>query len=132
MKIGGGIAISRYIAERNGLGGSAIENAQLESYIDVLFDVGSQLYGILTGPWDKEVCKLDYLNNSPAKLAFLEKQIKGVKHFLPGGKLSYADIHVSIYHDVFIDCPKNGSVAKSFNTNCRYSLLCNFRSKIDF
>ena len=126
MTVGGSIPISRYIAERNGLGGSnAMENAQLESYIDILFDLGSHFYGIFTGPEDKkEVCRQEYLKNTPAKLAFLEKQIKSEKNFLPGDKLSYADIHVSIYHDVlykvglgaiFKDCPKIESVAKSFS-----------------
>lgn len=66
VKIGGSIAISRYIAERNGLGGTnAMENAQLESHVDIIFDLGSHIYGIFMGPEDKrEVCKQEYLQNT--------------------------------------------------------------------
>eukprot|EP00800_Vazella_pourtalesii_P013231 TRINITY_DN3133_c0_g1_i1.p1 TRINITY_DN3133_c0_g1~~TRINITY_DN3133_c0_g1_i1.p1 ORF type:complete len:205 (+),score=23.15 TRINITY_DN3133_c0_g1_i1:100-714(+) len=121
VKIGGSIGISRYLADKYGLGGSnAIESAQLESFIDVIFDMASKLYGILMGPEDKrEDCKKEFLETIPAKLAFLEKQVKGEKTFLPSGKLSYADIHLSIFHfiltsvklDVFQNCPKLIAVA---------------------
>ena len=120
VKIGGGIGIARYLAEKYGLGGSnAIENAQLESYVDALFDIGGKLYGIVYGPEDKrEDCKKEFVETMPSKLAFLEKQVKGEKTFLPD-KITYADIKLSILHfmlisldlNVFQNCPKIIGVA---------------------
>ena len=121
VKVGGSIGIARYLAEKYGLGGSnEIENAQLESYVDALFDISSKLYGVVMGPEDKrEDCKKEFIETMPAKLAFLEKQVKGGKTFLHSGKVTYADIHVSILHfmlsslklDIFQNCPKLTAVA---------------------
>ena len=120
VKIGGSLGIARYLAEKYGLGGSdAIANAQLESYVDALFDVGSKIYGIVMGPEDKrEDCKKEFIETIPAKLVFLEKQVRGENTFLPG-KVTYADIQLSIFHymltklqlDVFQNCPKLIAVA---------------------
>ena len=117
FKLGGSLPISRYIAEANGLGGrNPIENAQLESYVDAIFDVGSKLYGIVMGPEDKrEECKQSFLKDMPGKLIFLEKQVKSAKNFLCGDKLTWADFSISSLHyslahigleTVFKDCPK--------------------------
>ena len=126
VKLGGSAAIGRYIAENNGLGGrNALENAQLESYVDATFDLGSKLYGIIMGPEDKrDECKKEFLKDVPGKLSFLEKQVKSEKHFLSGNKISWADFNFSIFHygvcklglgDVFNDCPKLAAVAKNIS-----------------
>ena len=116
VKLGGSLAIARYVAEANGLGGaSAIENAQLDSYADALSDIGSKLHPFMFGPEDKrEDAKKEFLANTPPKFCCIEKHIKGEDTFLPG-KLSWADLYLSQLclettkfnlGDVFKDCPK--------------------------
>ena len=126
VKLGGSAAISRYIAEKNGLGGSSpIENAQLESYVDVTFDIGSKVYGVVFGPEDKrEECKQQFLKDMPGKLAFLEKQVRSDKHFLSGDKISWADFAICNIVDFFSygdlnvvlkDCPKLAAIAANID-----------------
>ncbi|KAI6655979.1 Glutathione S-transferase 1-like [Oopsacas minuta] len=125
LKLGGSIAILRYVAEKNGLGGSnPVENAQLESYSDFLFDVSSKLYGIVMGPEDKrDDCRKEFMETVPKRLGFLENQVKST-NFLPADKVSYADIQLSAsFHlfglvglgDVFKDCPKLTAIADTIS-----------------
>ena len=126
IKLGGSAAIGRYIAENNGLGGrNAFENAQLESYVDATFDLGSKLYGVIMGPEDKrDECKKEFFKDVPGKLAFLEKQVKSEKHFLSGNKISWADFAVSNIFGFFSstgfevvtkDCPKLTAIASNID-----------------
>ena len=126
VKLGGSVAISRYIAEKNGLAGSSpIENAQLESYVDAIFDIGSKMYGVVFGPEDKrEECKQQFLKDMPGKLAFLEKQVKSDKHFLSGDKISWADFAISNVFSFFSiaglnvvskDCPRLAAIASNID-----------------
>ena len=126
FKLGGSQAIARYIAEQNGMGGrNPMENAQLGSYVDAIFDIGSKLYGVLMGPEEKrEECKQEFLMEMPRKLGFLEKQVKSEKHFLDGDKISWADFAVSnifgYFHfgnlDVVAkDCPKLTAIASNID-----------------
>ena len=125
-KLGGSVAIARYIAEQNGLGGrNAVENAQLESYVDATVDILFKLYAVRMGPEEKrEECKQEFLKNTPGKLAFLEKQVKSEKHFLDGDKLSWGDFAASNIlgrlknadlEVTYKDCPKLIAIASNID-----------------
>ena len=126
VKLGGSCAISRYIAEGNGLGGrTPFENAQLESYVDVVLDVGNKINSLLAETdKNREKCQQECLKDFPGRFAYLEKQVKSAKHFLSGDKLSWADFIVSnifMYLNfaglgaVVRDCPKLAAVAANID-----------------
>ena len=125
--IAGSLGIARYVAEKNGLGGSnPIENALLESYTDAIFDCGSKLYTLSNEPEEKKAtAKADFLKTLPDKLKFLEKEVKGENTFL-AGKLTYPDLQLSIFHllcensqlgEIFKDCPKLLKISSHVDSN---------------
>ena len=116
VRIGGGLGIVRYVADKYGLGGAnPFESAFLESLSDAIFDLGTKLYPFIFGPEDKrEEAKKSFQETIPVKLNFLERLVKGEDTFLDG-KQSYPDLHISAFHmdctklelsDVFKDYPK--------------------------
>ena len=134
--IAGSLGIARYVAEKNGLGGSnPIENAQLESYTDAIFDCGSKLYTLSNEPEEKKAnAKAEFQKALPDNLRFIEKQVKGEDSFLPG-KLTYPDLQLSIFHlncedsqlgDIFKDCPKLLKISSHVDSNEK---IKNFREK---
>ena len=125
--IAGSLGIARYVAEKNGLGGSnPIESAQLESYIDAIYDCGSKLYVLSNEPEEKKAnAKAEFLKALPGRLQFLEKQVKGENTFLPG-RLTYPDLQLSIFHlncenaqlgEIFKDCPKLLKISSHVDSN---------------
>ena len=127
LTIAGSLGIARYVAEVNGLGGSnPIENAQLESYTDAIFDCGRKLYTLSNEPEEKKAnAKAEFLKTLPDNLQFLEKQVRGEDTFLLG-KVTYPDLVLSIFHlncensqngEIFKDCPKLLKIASNIDSN---------------
>ena len=127
VKLGGSLAIARYVAEKYGLGASTpLANAQLESYGDSMMDIGSKIYYITMGPEDKrDECKAEFFKNAPGKFQFLEKQIKGKDSFIDG-KVTWADLmiyalanslSVAGLAEAFKDCPKFKAIHAKFDAD---------------
>ena len=130
VKLGGSLAIARYVAEKYGLGGSnPLENAILESYGDAIKDIKSKMYPIKFGPEEnREELKADFLKNAPGKAAFLEKQIKGKDSFIDG-KITWPDfmmynlvvaVTIAGFEEVIKDCPKAKAIHAKYAENEKF------------
>ena len=98
IEIGSSLAIARYVAEKNELGGnSPFENAQLASYVDAMAPIIPDVYLIVFGSEEqREERKAKFVAETPSRLAAVESQIRSEKHFLSGDRLSWADFMASV------------------------------------
>lgn len=117
VKIGGSLGILRYLGDKHGRGGATpLENAFLSSLSDAIYDYGKVIYPFVHGPEEKkEDAKKEILASLPAKLKFLNGNVKGEDTFLAGKELTYPDLHLYVFHlecqeaglgEVFKDCPQ--------------------------
>ena len=129
VKLGGSLAIARYVAEKYGLGGSnPLKNAQLESYGDAIKDILSKTFPVMFASEDKkEGCRAEYMKDIPAKFGAIEKQVRGKDSFFDD--ITWPDIMVYSMctiltsmklEDVFKDCPKIKAIHAKFAENEKF------------
>ena len=106
VQLAGSGTIARFLAEKHGLaGGNDFENAQIDSLIDVVRDLGYEAARAFYGfdEAKKEVAKKElYEKHVPKYFEILEKRITANNSpdgWAYGKKLTYADLFISFTFD---------------------------------